>query len=123
MTRSCTLVLCAIALAAAVRPAGAQTPAPAPDPLSLEQLVNTEVPMVVGASRYAQQVVDAPATVSIVTRQEIERYGYQTLAEILRSVRGSTSPTIGTTAISGHAASRGRATATPACSCSSTGAR
>ena len=67
--------------------AQAQTPATAP-PMSLEQVMSVEIPSVVGASRFAQQVVDAPATVTIVTSDEIERFGYRTLADILRGVRG-----------------------------------
>jgi outer membrane receptor for ferrienterochelin and colicins len=51
-------------------------------------LMEAEVPTVIGASRFTQQVLDAPATVTIVTRDEIERYGYRTLADILRAVRG-----------------------------------
>jgi iron complex outermembrane receptor protein len=56
--------------------------------LSLEELMEVEVPSVVGASRFAQQVVDAPASVTIVTSDEIERFGYRTFADVLRGVRG-----------------------------------
>ena len=67
---------------------GAQTPDSQPVPLSLEQIMQVEIPSVVGASRFAQQVVDAPATVTIVTSDEIERFGYRTLSDLLRGVRG-----------------------------------
>jgi outer membrane receptor for ferrienterochelin and colicins len=68
----------------------AQTTEPAAPatPLSLEQTLEVEIPTVVGASRFAQQVVDAPATVTIVTSDEIERFGYRTFADVLRGVRG-----------------------------------
>ena len=56
--------------------------------LSIEQLLDIEVPTVNGACRYDQKVTDAPAAVSVITADEIKRYGYRTLADILRSVRG-----------------------------------
>ena len=56
--------------------------------LSLEELVDLEIDSVFGASRYAQKVTEAPSSVTIVTADEIERYAYRTLADILRSVRG-----------------------------------
>jgi iron complex outermembrane receptor protein len=56
--------------------------------LTIEQLMEIEVDSVYGASRFEQKVTQAPASVSIVTRTDIQRYGYRTLAEILRSVPG-----------------------------------
>ena len=56
--------------------------------LSLEQLMEIEVPTVYGACKYDQKVTDAPASVTIITAEEIKRYGYRSFAEILRSVRG-----------------------------------
>ena len=41
-----------------------------------------------GASKYEQKVTDAPSSVSIITADEIKKYGYRTLADILRSIRG-----------------------------------
>src|SRR2546430_351904 len=57
-------------------------PAPVADPgdLSLEQLVNIQVESVFGASKYEQKVTEAPASISIVTSDEIKKFGYRTLA-------------------------------------------
>jgi len=59
----------------------------APD-LSLEELVNIKVDSVFSASRYSQKVTQAPASVSIVTADEIKKFGYRSLADILGSMRG-----------------------------------
>jgi iron complex outermembrane receptor protein len=56
--------------------------------LTLEQLMDMEVNLVYGASRYEQRVTDAPASISIVTADEIRRFGASTLADVLRNVRG-----------------------------------
>jgi outer membrane receptor for ferrienterochelin and colicins len=55
---------------------------------SFEQLMNTDFTTVIGASKYEQEVTDAPASVSIVTSDDIRKGGYRTLSEILNSVRG-----------------------------------
>jgi outer membrane receptor for ferrienterochelin and colicins len=56
--------------------------------LSLEDLMTLDAGQVYGASERLQPVIEAPASVSFVTAEEISRYGYRTLADILRSVRG-----------------------------------
>lgn len=56
--------------------------------LSLEQLLEVEIPSLYAASRFDQKVTEAPSSVTIVTSAEIERYGYRTLADLLRAVRG-----------------------------------
>ncbi len=56
--------------------------------LSIEQLMEVEVNTVYGASRYPQKVTAAPSSVTIVTAADIRKYGYRTLADLLRSVRG-----------------------------------
>lgn len=53
--------------------------------LSIEELLNVEV---YSASKFVQKTSEAPASVSIVTAAEIKAYGYRTLADILRSLRG-----------------------------------
>lgn len=53
--------------------------------LSLEQLVGMEVS---SASRYSQPAIDAPAAVSTLTADDIRSFGYRTLADALRGIRG-----------------------------------
>jgi iron complex outermembrane receptor protein len=43
---------------------------------------------VLGASKYEQQISQAPAAITVITAEEIENYGYETLGEILESVPG-----------------------------------
>ncbi|HWQ90848.1 MAG TPA: TonB-dependent receptor [Clostridia bacterium] len=56
--------------------------------LSLEQLLEVKVDQVYGASRYQQKVSQAPASVSLITAEEIKKFGYRDLADLLRGVRG-----------------------------------
>jgi len=56
--------------------------------LDLADLMNVEVQTVSGASKFTQKVTDAPASVTIITADEIRRYGYRTLADILSNVPG-----------------------------------
>jgi outer membrane cobalamin receptor len=56
--------------------------------LSLEDLMKLDAGQVYGASERLQPVTEAPASVSFITADEIARYGYRTLADILRGVRG-----------------------------------
>jgi iron complex outermembrane receptor protein len=53
--------------------------------MSMEELMNTTV---YGASKFLQKTTEAPSSVSIVTSEDIKKYGYRTLADIIRSVRG-----------------------------------
>jgi outer membrane receptor for ferrienterochelin and colicins len=66
----------------------AQRPARELIKMNLEDLVKMNVESVYSASKYVQKVTDAPSSVTIVTSDEIRKYGYRTLADILRSVRG-----------------------------------
>jgi outer membrane receptor protein involved in Fe transport len=74
-----------LALLAAPRAALAQHPLPE---LTLEELMRIDAGRVFGASERTQPVTEAPASVSFITADEIARYGYRTLADILRGVRG-----------------------------------
>ena len=51
----------------------------------LEQLLELEV---FSASKFVQKVSAAPSAVTVITAADIRTYGYRSLAEILRSMRG-----------------------------------
>ncbi len=69
------LAVCWLAPALAEDPAGA----------SLEDLLATEV---VGASKGRQLISEAPANVTVISAEEIRRYGYRTLIDALVRVPG-----------------------------------
>ena len=52
---------------------------------SLEELGQIQV---YGASKHLQSTSDAPASVTVITADEIQKYGFRTLADILESARG-----------------------------------
>jgi iron complex outermembrane receptor protein len=54
---------------------------------SEEMMLFQEIPSVYGASKYEQKVTEAPSSVSIITADDIRKFGYRTLADVLRSVR------------------------------------
>ncbi len=58
------------------------------DELFEEELLFGEIPSVFTASKFEQKVTEAPARTSIVTRDEIQRFGYRFLSEILQSMPG-----------------------------------
>ena len=52
---------------------------------SLEDLMKIEV---YSASRHLQSSTEAPSSVTVITADQIQKHGYRTLADILRTVRG-----------------------------------
>ncbi len=53
-----------------------------------EELLFMEIPIVVTASRMGQPVTEAPSSVTVITANEIKKYGYRTFVDILRSIKG-----------------------------------
>lgn len=53
-----------------------------------EMLLFLEIPSVYTASKYEQKINEAPSSVSIITAEEIKKYGYRTLADIMDGLKG-----------------------------------
>ena len=58
--------------------------------LDLEALLNTRI---ITASRFSEQESDAPGIISVVSRDEIRRFGGLTLRDVLERVPGLTGTT------------------------------
>ena len=78
-----TIVISILVLLTA--PAAAQEPTKDIGQASLEELGSIQV---YSASKHLQSASDAPSSVTVITADEIQEYGYRTLADILESVRG-----------------------------------
>ncbi len=52
------------------------------------ELLLFEEPVVSAAAKHPQRAREAPSSVTVLTRDDIRRFGWRTLAEALRSVRG-----------------------------------
>jgi iron complex outermembrane receptor protein len=74
-----------LSIAAEKANCSAQEPIPDLSEATLEQLGNVKV---YGASKHLQAAADAPSSVTVITAEEIQKYGYRTLADILRTVPG-----------------------------------
>ena len=87
MTRISVRCACALLLALSAHRAACAQGDEGPDlsALPLEQLLTLEV---YSASKFVQKVSQAPSTVSVITAADITTFGWRTLADVLRSVRG-----------------------------------
>jgi iron complex outermembrane receptor protein len=79
-----------VSACAAIMTASASIAETAPDlaDLSIQELMALKVAEVSTPSRFPQKPADAPASVTVITAEEIKLFGYRTLAEALQSVRG-----------------------------------
>lgn len=60
-----------------------------------EMLLLMDIPVVVTASKSEQPINEAPATIEVITDKDIERYGFRTVADALRSIPGMDIGSIG----------------------------
>ena len=81
------ILLCGVALSFAgpAWPGDKEPAAQDLSSLSIEELMNLKVE---GAALHPQTLQDAPASVTIITAEDIRKYGYRTLGEALGSARG-----------------------------------
>jgi outer membrane receptor for ferrienterochelin and colicins len=75
-----TLLLCFLPFAALC-----QSPSPAAGD---EEALLGDLPVVEAAALHAQSLEDTPASVTVITEEDILKYGFRTLGEALASVRG-----------------------------------
>lgn len=94
-TRHPVLATLALLLPLAVTPAAAGPPPGSPSAeageagsAAADEALLGEIPRVISASRYEQGINEAPASITVVTYEEIHRFGYRTLADVLRNTRG-----------------------------------
>jgi len=67
---------------------GAQAVAEELQPDASDSFYFLDIPPVTGASKFKQEVADAPSSISIVTADEIKRFRYRTIADVLAGARG-----------------------------------
>jgi outer membrane receptor for ferrienterochelin and colicins len=84
-----SIVLALLYLLVTTQALAQETPSsPSLTDLSIEELMSLRIESVYGASGFKQKVTEAPASVTIITSDDIKKYGYRTLADILRNVPG-----------------------------------
>jgi outer membrane receptor for ferrienterochelin and colicins len=68
--------------------AHADMAAPAADIIDLDITNLMNIPVVFSASKFEQKSTEAPSSTTVITSEEIKRYGYRTLGDLLESVQG-----------------------------------
>src|SRR5690606_2296800 len=72
---------CALALGLSAHAVAAPAPAPVPAPVDLDAVVVT-------AAGFEQKITDAPASISVITREELTTRPYITLIDAVRDLEG-----------------------------------
>src|SRR5882724_131344 len=90
MTKGACFCLLVLALPAMNWAAENPTATKPSDPTEIDfaELIKMEIPVVEAASKYKQKITEAPSSVTILTSEEVKRYGHRTLADVLQSVPG-----------------------------------
>jgi outer membrane receptor for ferrienterochelin and colicins len=66
-------------------------PTPVNEPISIsdeEAMLLGETPIVYSAAKYEQKINEAPASVTLITGDQIKKYGYRAFTQVLQSVPG-----------------------------------
>ena len=71
----CLMLLFVPAMNRAADNQAASASAKEPTEISFEELMKMEIPMVEAASKYKQKITEAPSSVTIVTSDEVKKYG------------------------------------------------
>ncbi len=87
---ACFLLALSLALSATAAETNAVPKTSDLTELPLEALMNLEVPKIYAASKIEQKTTEAPASTTVITSDDIKKFGYRTLADVLESVPGFT---------------------------------
>jgi outer membrane receptor for ferrienterochelin and colicins len=82
--RTFVILILVCAISAFRTPLSAQEPSN-PTALSLEELLDTKV---YSASKYEQKVAEAPSSIVVISADQIRKYGYRTLMDVLATLPG-----------------------------------
>ena len=89
ITTHCALLFCLLLGAFRFASQAIADPPAAESTLADKDLTDLmNIPVVFSASKIEQKTTEAPSSTTVITSDEIKRYGYRTLADILRSVQG-----------------------------------
>jgi iron complex outermembrane receptor protein len=93
MFKTKTILIGCVVFYLAGAQARAQTDLPL-DPIAVDQAASPEealfqdIPSVFGSAKYEQKITEAPSSVTIITAEQINKYGYRQFSQIIDSVPG-----------------------------------